>query len=158
MTNEFSHFWSVEYTDDSRDLEGNTVKFHELSFDFIKRFILMPYNLKEDPVILSINKPENTRIIFRKRRRQQISLKSGETEILPAKYFIGIIKDDGSDFLKNVELAKVDCNVDKLVTATSFLFDGKYIENAKGTSEVNISDVKYKDIVIKYIDVNPIIL
>jgi hypothetical protein len=118
----------------------------------------MPYNLKEDPVILSINKPENTRIIFRKRRRQQISLKSGETEILPAKYFIGIIKDDGSDFLKNVELAKVDCNVDKMIMATSFLFDGKYIENAKGTSEVNISDVKYKDIIIKYINVNPIIL
>lgn len=158
MTNEFSHFWSVEYTDDSRDFERNTVKFHELSFDFIKRFILMPYNIKEDPVILSINKPENTRIIFRKRRRQQISLKSGETEILPAKYFIGIIKDDGSDFLKNVELAKVDCNVDKMIMATSFLFDGKYIENAKGTSEVNISDVKYKDIIIKYIDVNPIIL
>ena len=158
MTNEFSHFWSVEYTDNSRDFERNTVKFHELSFDFIKRFILMPYNLKEDPVILSINKPENTRIIFRKRRRQQISLKSGETEILPAKYFIGIIKDDGSDFSKNVELAKVDCNVDKMIMATSFLFDGKYIENAKGTSEVNISDVKYKDIIIKYIDVNPIIL
>ena len=158
MTNEFSHFWSVEYTDDSRDFERNTVKFHELSFDFIKRFILMPYNLKEDPVILSINKPENTRIIFRKRRRQQISLKSGETEILPAKYFIGIIKDDGSDFLKNVELAKVDCNVDKMIMATSFLFDGRYIENAKGTSVVNISDVKYKDIIIKYIDVNPIIL
>lgn len=157
MTNEFSHFWSVEYTDDSRDFERNTVKFHELSFDFIKRFILMPYNLKEDPVILSINKPENTRIIFRKRRRQQISLKSGETEILPAKYFIGIIKDDGSDFLKNVELAKVDCNVDKMIMATSFLFDGKYIENAKGTSEVNISDVKYKDIIIKYIEINPIV-
>jgi len=45
-----------------------------------------------------------------------------------------------------------------MIMATSFLFDGKYIENAKGTSEVNISDVKYKDIIIKYIDVNPIIL
>ena len=77
---------------------------------------------------------------------------------LPAKYFIGVIKDDGSEFLKNVELGKENCNVDELVMATSFLFDGKYIENAKGTSEVNISDVKYKDIVIKYIDVNPIIL
>ena len=156
--NEFSHFWNVEYTDDSRDFEGNIKKFHELSFDFIKRFILMPYNLKENPVILNVNKPPNTRIIFRKRRRQQISLKGGEPKILPAKYFIGVIKDDGSEFLKNVERGKENCNVDELVMATSFLFDGKYIENAKGTSEVNISDVKYKDIVIKYIDVNPIIL
>ncbi len=155
---EFSHFWNVEYTDDSRDFEGNIKKFHELSFDFIKRFILMPYNIKENPVILSINKPENTRIIFRKRRRQTISLRGRDPATLPAKYFIGVIKDDGSEFLKDVELAKVNCNVNELVMATSFLFDGTYLENAKGTSEIKYSDVKYKDIIIKYIEINPIIL
>lgn len=98
-----SHIWTAYYVDGSYDVEGD-IKFHEISFPLLDKFIIMPKLNSERQIAIQIDKHPDYCLVFRK--QQHVRVFTGNHA--GTDYYLGLTPDDGSAKVGLVEAGYED--------------------------------------------------